>query len=354
MLLSLRDRRVATPARPEPVTRRVKCRLPDRLERLPHRLTHHPVGHVRESPTRAARRPPSGSSPDGSRQADSSLPAARQPASAPTIGHCSCSASTVCPSGPGAPLFYTTLESAIRQPIRNLLHRHRRPGIHIDDRLRHTARPDPSRTGPGPSCGVLLSRSAGKAEPPFHRPGPPSLAHQTAGWTGITPPSGTTRSSDFCWAIEPSSSRSPTYRAHQQQAGTQQISRDKTQRFRRDHVANTPSGPTGTGHRCREPAHPPKARLTALHSRSQPQRTYGFLQTRPHGSPRSSNTPHWGPPGEPRAAPLPLQCWVPPARAPGQDFHLRSPTSCPAYSARPTGSPPRRPPQPQASTLRRV
>jgi hypothetical protein len=44
-------------------------------------------------------------------------------------------------------------------------------------------------------------------------------------------------------------------------AGTQQISRDKTQRFRRDHVANTPSGPKGIGHRCREPAHPPKERL---------------------------------------------------------------------------------------------
>ena len=30
-------------------------------------------------------------------------------------------------------------------------------------------------------------------------------------------------------------------------------------------------------------------------------------------------------------APLPSQCWVPPVRAPGQDFHLRSHTSCPAY-----------------------
>src|SRR5664280_2934690 len=43
------------------------------------------------------------------------------------------------------------------------------------------------------------------------------------------------------------------------------------------------------------------------------------------------------PPGELRAAPLPLRCWVPPIRAPGQDFHLRSHTSCPAYAERPAG-----------------
>ena len=138
------------------------------------------------------------------------------------------------------------------------------------------------------------------------------------GPTGLPPasntasPARTTRSSDFCWVIEPSSSSSsglPT--RHPRQAGTQQISRDKTQRFRRDHVATTPVGPTGTGHHCRRPAHPPTERLTALHSRSQPPRTYGFLQTRPHGSPAALNQAALKPPGEPRAAPLPLQCWVP-------------------------------------------
>jgi beta-1,4-mannosyl-glycoprotein beta-1,4-N-acetylglucosaminyltransferase len=63
--------------------------------------------------------------------------------------------------------------------------------------------------------------------------------------TGITPPSGTTRSSDFCWAIESSSSRSPTYRPSP--AGTQQISQGETLRFRRDRVATTPSTSTGIG-----------------------------------------------------------------------------------------------------------
>ena len=112
--------------------------------------------------------------------------------------------------------------------------------------------------------------------------------------------------------------------------GTQQTSRGKTLRRRRDHVANPPSGPTRTGHRCRGPVHPPEERLMALHSRSQPQRIYGFLQTRPHGSPPAQ--PAVGePPGELRAAPLPSRRWVPPVRAPGQDFHLRSHTICPAH-----------------------
>ena len=113
-------------------------------------------------------------------------------------------------------------------------------------------------------------------------------------------------------------------------AGTQQISRGKTLRFRCDHVATTPPGPIGTGHRCRRPAHPPKGRLTALHSRSQPQRIYGFLQTRPHVSPPAQPAAS-RPPGQFRAAPLPLRCWIPPVRAPGQDFHLRSQRPCPAH-----------------------
>ncbi len=46
---------------------------------------------------------------------------------------------------------------------------------------------------------------------------------------------------------------------------------------------------------------------------------------------RERTGPHWGPPGELRAAPLPLRCWVPPDRTPGQDFRLRSHTPCPAY-----------------------
>ena len=71
--------------------------------------------------------------------------------------------------------------------------------------------------------------------------------------------------------------------------GAQQISQGKSLRFRGDPVANTPAAPTGIGHRCHEPAHPANGRLTALHFRSRPPRTYGFFQTRPHGSPPTPN-----------------------------------------------------------------
>jgi hypothetical protein len=47
--------------------------------------------------------------------------------------------------------------------------------------------------------------------------------------------------------------------------------------------------------------------------------------------PQRITKPHWGPPGQFRAAPLPLQCWIPPVRAPGQDFHLRSQHPYPAH-----------------------
>ena len=112
-------------------------------------------------------------------------------------------------------------------------------------------------------------------------------------------------------------------------------------RTRRRGPPGTPAGsPTGTGHRCWRPAHPPKGRLTALHSRSQPRHTYGFLQTRPHGSP-PTQTAASEPPGQLRAAPLPHRRWVPPVRAPGQDFHLRSQTPCPAHRSLAYGLTPR-------------
>ena len=63
---------------------------------------------------------------------------------------------------------------------------------------------------------------------------------------------------------------------------------------------------------------------------SPPRRIYGLLQTRPHGSP-AAPIGALGPPGELRAAPLPLRCWIPPVRAPGQDSHLRSQRPCPAH-----------------------
>lgn len=84
-----------------------------------------------------------------------------------------------------------------------------------------------------------------------------------------------------------------------------------------------------------------QGRLTALHSRSPPPRTYGFFQTRPHGSPPAQPAAS-KPPGELRAAPLPHQCWVPPVRAPGQDSHLRSQQHARHTRLAPRGSPSRR------------
>ena len=110
-------------------------------------------------------------------------PASRSAASSgSTAGHCSSSASIVCPSGPGAPLFDATFNSAAVKRLDNPLHRHRRDDLHVDDRLRHH-RP-PIRPGPVPDArerplsGFLLSRSADKAAPSFARPGPPSLARR--------------------------------------------------------------------------------------------------------------------------------------------------------------------------------
>src|SRR5450755_2064963 len=106
-------------------------------------------------------------------------------------------------------------------------------------------------------------------------------------------------------------------------------------RFRCDHVANTLSVTTN-----RDRASPPLAgspteqRLTALHSRSPPQRTYGLLQTRPHGS-FAAQPAALKPPGQFRAAPLPHRCRVPSVRAPGQDFHLRSQHPYSAHQPRP-------------------
>jgi hypothetical protein len=134
-------------------------------------------------------------------------------------------------------------------------------------------------------------RSAIAAAIPLHRPGSPSLARRHSNpraWRALPrrpvlrdPPTSAGPS-----AFVLSSSGLPA-----NPAGTQQISRGKTLRFRGDHVANTPPAPTGTGHRRRRPAHPPKGRLTALHSRSPPPRIYGFFQTRPHGSPPANQPP---------------------------------------------------------------
>ena len=201
-----------------------------------------------------------------------------------------------------------------RRGQRHSFHRHRRGGLCIDDRLRHFCCRDRQLELhrrlidrdrlPLPARARAAGLSGHYTRLPVLR-GPPTSAGPS---TFVLSFSGLPANL----------------------AGTQQISRGKTLRFRCDHVATTPPGPIGTGHRCRRPAHPPKGRLTALHSRSQPQRIYGFLQTRPHGN-SAAQTAALKPPGQFRAAPLPLRCWIPPIRAPGQDFHLRSQRPCPAH-----------------------
>src|SRR5205823_6792293 len=120
--------------------------------------------------------------------------------------------------------------------------------------------------GPGFSCGwplsgFLLSRPAGRAAPPFLRPGPPSLARR-----------GSTRRAQRALPrlpvlLGPRTSAGPSAVVLSFSdlpaniAGTQQISWGETLRFRRDRVATTPSAMTGTGHRRCEPARPPRNAL---------------------------------------------------------------------------------------------
>ena len=334
MLLSLRDCRVATPARPEPVTRPVKCRLPDRLERLPDRLTHHPIDHVRDpQPALPATRL------RDHRPTDHARPIVpRQQLGRPASDQRSATAHAVPrPSArPG------------RVPL--VLHHLRQSHPSTDTATSSIVTGVPCSTltiafgttasslgsvpnsDPGPLAGFLLSRSAGQAAttvsstgtafpcPPAHLAAERALPRRPV-LRG--PPTSAGPSSRRPLVLRPTG---------QPAAGTQQISRDKTQRFRRDHVANTPSGPTGTGHRCREPAHPPEGTPYGA-SLSFATTTHLWLpsDTPSRKPPQRHTQPHWGPPGQLRAVPLPHQCWVPPVRAPGQDFHLRSPTSCPAY-----------------------
>jgi len=83
----------------------------------------------------------------------------------------------------------------------------------------------------------------------------------------------------------PPTSAGPSALRPTEPLGTQQTSRGKTLRLRHDHVANTTSGTDRNRASLPRASSPAEDRLTALHSRSQPQRTYGFFQTRPHGHP---------------------------------------------------------------------
>ena len=213
------------------------------------------------------------------------LPASRSACNpGSTTSHCSSSISIVCPSGPGAPLFDATFNNASvnRYATSSIVADAAVPTLSIafgaparisPSRSRVLLRVAPLRFSAvaigRPSCTAVSSTGTAFPCPPVLDP---------TRSTGITPPSGTTRSSDFCWAIESSSSRSPTYQPATL-AGTQQISQGETLRFRRDRVATTPSATTGIGHRRCGTARPPRNAL----------RRFTFV--RHHDTPMASSRP---------------------------------------------------------------
>ena len=120
--------------------------------------------------------------------------------------------------------------------------------------------------GPGfsygwPLAGFLLSRSAGRAAPPFLRPGPPSLArrcsnrHAQRALPRLPVLLGPRTSAEPSTVVLSFSGLPANL------AGAQQISWGEMLRFRRDRAANTPSVSTGIGHRRCEPARPPRNAL---------------------------------------------------------------------------------------------
>jgi hypothetical protein len=137
--LGLIDRRVATAARSKPVTRRMKRRLIDGLEHLPHGLHHHPIDHVRDpQPALPATRLRDQRPANLARTPSSLQQVAMQPRQhgRPLLTqHLDRHAVRA-----GSALVRHHLQQRRRQPAGNLPHRHRRAGLRVDDRLRHPHR----------------------------------------------------------------------------------------------------------------------------------------------------------------------------------------------------------------------
>ncbi len=180
MRLGLLDRRVATTARSEPVTRRMERRLEYRLAHLPHGLTDHPVRLVRDAQPALASTHLRDYHPAGRARSIAPIQQSSHRLG-PAIGHCSRSSLTVSPSGPDAPLFDTTFTSAAVKRLTTpsivtdvtcsaLTIACGTPAWPVPDRFEATSERTPQ--------GLLLSRSAGKAATPFDQPGSPSLARR--------------------------------------------------------------------------------------------------------------------------------------------------------------------------------
>src|SRR5450755_576380 len=334
-------------------------RLPQRFEHLPHGLLNNPIDHVR-NPQSALPAPCLGNV----RPADHARPihALQQVGLQPGQNDRPPLKQRLdrLPIRTRGALVRRHLQQRVRQSLGNLLHRRRRCLPGIADRLRRS-RPDRPKPVPGLPAGspfrvfCCCDRQAELHRRFFDRDRLPLP-------TGTRPSALSKHYTRLPVLRDPPTSAGPSavvlssFDLPANLAGTQQISLGETLRFRRDHVATTPSDPaTGIGHRRRRPARPSEERLTALHFRSPPRRIYGLLQTRPHGNPAAHDQAALGSPGQFRAAPLPLRCWIPPIRAPGQDFHLRSQRPCQAHlrlaprgslRCEPARAPPERCPQP--------
>ena len=216
-----------------------------------------------------------------------------------TTGHWSASASIVCPSGPGAPLFDATFNNALvnRLATSSIVAGAAVPVLSIA--FGAPARIAPSRSrvllrvAPLGFSAVAIGRQSCTAVSSTGTafPCPPGLDPTRS--AGITPPSGTTRSSDFCWAID---RRPLVLRPTGKLAGTQQISWGETLRFRRDRVATTPSASTGTGHRRCGSARPPRnalRRFTLVRHHDASMASFRPALTE---TPQRMTKPHWGRP----------------------------------------------------------
>src|SRR5450755_1639902 len=227
------------------------------------------------------------------------LPASRSACNpGSTTSHCASSSSIVCPSGPGAPLFDATFNNASvnRSATSSIVADAAVPVLSIafgaPARISPSRSRDLLRVAPLGFSAVAIGRQSCTAVSSTGTafPCPPGL--DPARSTGITPPSGTTRSSDFCWAI----SRRPLVLRPTSQTRLEPSRSPwgETLRFRRDRAATTPPGVDRNRASPLRDSSPPEERLTALHFRSPPRHTYGLFQTRPHGSPRSASPSRTG------------------------------------------------------------
>jgi hypothetical protein len=246
------------------VTGGVERQLKQRLEHLPHGLHHHPICHVGnpqpslpaarlgdERPTNLARTPPPLKQIDAQPRKDGRPLRSQRPDRHPVRAR--------------SALVRDHLQQRRAESLDDLIHRrgHTRPLS--DDRLRHSGtRPSPrpvrGSAARAPTWGFCCRDRQPQLRYRFIDRDrlPLPTGARTHGLDGHYPAVRYYAILRLLLGHRPSSFRPQAYRPALSSAGTRQISRGKSLRFRGDHVANTPLAPTGTGHRCRRPARPPR------------------------------------------------------------------------------------------------